>query len=69
MTSASEKTSFRIGSKPRTEVLSARIRLRRKENYGCRKSDQWIFGCFMGLRTGIRSSVEGGTDSAMEALE
>lgn len=36
---------------------------------GCRKSDQWIFGCFMGLRTGIRSSVEGGTDSAMEALE
>ena len=35
----------------------------------CRKSDQWIFGCFMGLRTGIRGSVDGGTDSAMEALE
>lgn len=34
----------------------------------CRKSDQWIFGCFMGLRTGICSSVEGGTDSAMEAI-
>ena len=35
----------------------------------CRKSDQWIFGCFMGLRTGIRGSVDGGKDSAMEALE
>ena len=30
MTSASEQTSFGIGSKPRTEVLSVRIRLRRK---------------------------------------
>lgn len=46
--------------------LSFTVKLRLRM---CRKSDQWIFGCFMGLRTGIRGSVDGGTDSAMEALE
>lgn len=46
--------------------LSFTVKLRLRM---CRKSDQWIFGCFMGLRTGIRGSLDGGTDSAMEALE